>query len=172
MNTYLVLTLIGNDRPGLVGQLATTISDHSGNWLESSMSQLAGKFVGILRVSVPEEKAAALAVALQDTNPELKFIIERADVEAATDERRTVTLTLVGNDRPGIIRDISQVLAKQGVNVEDLETECVPAPMSGEILFKAKALLKLKKPDDAGLSALQAALEKLADDLIVEIQLG
>lgn len=171
MNTYLVLTLIGNDRPGLVEQLATTVSDHSGNWLESSMSQLAGKFVGILRVSVPEEKAAVLTVALQNLNPELKFIIERADVESTAGEQRTVTLTLVGNDRPGIIRDISQVLAKQGVNVEDLETECVPAPMSGEILFKARALLKLKEPSDAELSALQAALEKLADDLIVEIQL-
>lgn len=171
MNTYLVLTLIGNDRPGLVEQLATTISAHSGNWLECSMSQLAGKFVGILRVSVPEENAAALAGALQNTNPELKFIIERADPESTTGDQRTVTLTLVGNDRPGIIRDISQVLAKHGVNVEDLETECVPAPMSGEILFKAKALLKLKKPDDAELFALQAALEKLADDLIVEIQL-
>ena len=52
MNTYLVLTVIADDKPGLVETLAEVIADHKGNWLESSMSQLAGKFAGILRVSV------------------------------------------------------------------------------------------------------------------------
>lgn len=172
MNTYLVLTLIGKDRPGLVEELAKTISLHSGNWLESSMSQLAGKFAGILRVSVPEGEADALIAALQNLSSGLKLVIEKAEPEPPDLKRKTVALSLVGNDRPGIIREISHVLAKHGVNVEDLETECVPAPMSGEILFKAKALLRLKEPSDAELAALQGALEKLADDLIVEIQLG
>lgn len=170
MTTYLVLTLIGKDKPGLVEQLAKTISDHSGNWLESSMSQLAGKFAGILRVSVPDKDADALTSALQNLSSGLKLVIEKADAEPEHGPQTTVTLSLVGNDRPGIIREISHVLAKRGVNVEDLETECVPAPMSGEILFKAHAVLKV--PPDIELSALQAALEKLADDLIVEIQLG
>ena len=57
MTTYLVLTIIGEDRPGIVESLAEIISDYSGNWLESSMSQLAGKFAGILRVSVKKINA-------------------------------------------------------------------------------------------------------------------
>lgn len=170
--TYLVLTLIGKDRPGLVEELAKTISIHSGNWLESSMSQLAGKFAGILRVSVPDKDADALIAALQNLSSGLKLVIEKAESEPLSPRQKTVALSLIGNDRPGIIREISHVLAKRGVNVEDLETECVPAPMSGEILFKANAQLKLKETTDAELAALQAALEKLADDLIVEIQLG
>jgi len=60
----LVLTVIGDDRPGLVEQLSTAISTHQGNWLESSMSRLAGKFAGILKVSVPAEQAPALQQAL------------------------------------------------------------------------------------------------------------
>ena len=52
MKTYLILTIIGEDKPGIVESLAEVIADHSGNWLESSMSHLAGKFAGILRVGV------------------------------------------------------------------------------------------------------------------------
>ncbi len=170
MTTYLVLTLIGKDKPGLVEQLAETIAIHSGNWLESSMSQLAGKFAGILRVSVPDEQADNLTAALGNLSSGLKLVIEKAEPESATENQQTVTLNLVGNDRPGIIREISHVLAKLGVNVEDLETDCVPAPMTGDVLFKAQAQLKV--PSETELATLQTALEKLADDLIVEIQLG
>ena len=60
MTTYLVLTAIGEDKPGLVESLVRIISDNSGNWLESSMSQLAGKFAGILRVSVNDNNADKL----------------------------------------------------------------------------------------------------------------
>ncbi len=170
MTTYLVLTLIGKDKPGLVEQLAETIAIHSGNWLESSMSQLAGKFAGILRVSVPDEQADNLTAALGNLSSGLKLVIEKAEPESASENQQTVTLNLVGNDRPGIIREISHVLAKLGVNVEDLETDCVPAPMTGDVLFKAQAQLKV--PSETELATLQTALEKLADDLIVEIQLG
>ncbi len=52
-DTFLVLTVIGDDRPGLVGELSAAISSHQGNWLESSMSHLAGKFAGIVKVAVP-----------------------------------------------------------------------------------------------------------------------
>mgnify|MGYP002630231524 CR=1 FL=1 len=170
MTTYLVLTLIGKDKPGLVEQLAQTISDHSGNWQESSMSQLAGKFAGILRVSVADKDADALVSALQNLSTGLKLVIEKADVEDVVDNQQTVELNLVGNDRPGIIREISRVLANLGINVEELTTECVPAPMTGDILFKANACLKV--PQETPLESLQLALEKLADDLIVEIQLS
>ena len=64
MNVSLVLTVIGDDRPGLVEQLATAISRHHGNWLESSMSNLSGKFAGIVCVSVAEEHLVALQAAL------------------------------------------------------------------------------------------------------------
>ena len=61
------------------------------------------------------------------------------------------------------------MLAEQGVNLESLLTEVAPAPMSGELLFTAEALLAV--PETLALEQLQARLETLADDLMVELVL-
>ncbi len=169
MQTFLVLTVIGEDRPGLVEAIAQVIMDNSGNWLESSMSQLAGKFAGILRVSVKNEKADNLVSALNNLSQNLKVVIERVDVEQENLASQLIELTLVGNDRPGIIREISGALNTLSVNFEQLTTECTPAPMSGDVLFKAIANLTL--PRNLDIDVLREDLEKLTDDLIVEINL-
>ena len=168
MTTNLVLTVIGDDKPGLVEALSRAIASNSGNWLESSMSQLAGKFAGILRVSVADTEAEKLIAALQNLSPDLKLLIERAAADGAGDSSLSVALNLVANDRPGIIREISRALAGLSINVENMSTRCVSAPMSGEPHFKAEALLKV--PTGFKLERLQLELEDLADDLIVEIQ--
>jgi glycine cleavage system regulatory protein len=77
------------------------------------------------------------------------------------------TLEIVGQDRPGIVRQISQALAEYGVNVEELETECASAAMSGETLFKARARLSL--PETCNAAEVRRKLEKIAEDLIVDI---
>jgi len=169
MTTYLVLTAIGDDRPGLVESLSQVITENSGNWLESSMSQLAGKFAGILRVSVSDEDAELLIKRLNELSDRLKLVIERVDRHERVEIPSTVKLNLVGNDRPGIIREISHELTNMAVNVAQLTTECVPAPMAGGTLFKAEAQLQV--PKGLNLDRLQRELEQLADDLIVEIQL-
>lgn len=169
MSTYLVLTIIGDDKPGLVEMLADTIARHSGNWLESNMSHLAGKFAGILRVSVADIHADALIQDLQKLSSMLKLVVEKVSLSDAPTRHRSLRLTLVGNDRPGIIKEISRALALQHVNVEELATQCTKAPMSGESLFNAQADLKV--PADLDVHALQRQLEQLADDLIVEISL-
>ena len=169
MTTNLVLTIIGNDKPGLVESLAEVIATNSGNWLECSMSQLAGKFAGILRVSVADEEADQLIDQLNNLSDQLTLVIEKADAASVCKPPRTLELNLVGNDRPGIIREISRTLAGQAINLEELSTECSAAPMSGDSLFKAKAVLKVAA--DIDLEGLQDELERLADDLIVEIKL-
>lgn len=168
MTTTLVLTVIGDDRPGLVEQLAQVIACNAGNWLESSMSQLAGKFAGILRVSVPDEQAEQLISELQSLSGSLKLVIEKGDGDLLPEPSQSLHLSLIGNDRPGIIREISAALARQRVNVEELDTECTIAPMSGETLFNAR--VRLKVPADLNLDELQRGLEQIADDLIVDIQ--
>lgn len=169
MKTFLVLTLIGNDQPGLVESLAQIVAQNQGNWLESNMSRLAGKFAGILRVSVDEDKADQLVAALDALSPRLKLVVERSAHNEPEAPTRALRLSLVGNDRPGIIRDISGALARQHVNVDDLETECEPAPMSSDILFKASAVLHI--PAGLDIDALRAELEQLADDLIVDLNM-
>ena len=135
MTTYLVLTAIGEDKPGLVESLAEVIADNSGNWLESSMSQLAGKFAGILRVSVNDSEADQLISALDGISDQLTLVIERANSDVEIESPQTVELNLIGNDRPGIIREFSHALASLSVNVEQLSTECISAPMSSDCLL-------------------------------------
>ncbi|MFW1678076.1 glycine cleavage system protein R [Pontibacter sp. JAM-7] len=171
MMTSLVLTVIGPDKPGLVEMLAKTISAHNGNWLESGMSRLAGKFAGILVAQVPEASADALINALQQLETQgLKVLAERASDHPDSAATETAILELVGHDKPGIVRDISQALASRNINVERLNTELVSGSMSAELLFKARAELHL--PTNTDLDDLQEALEAIASDLMVDITLN
>jgi glycine cleavage system regulatory protein len=166
MQSTLVMTIIGADRPGLVDSVASLVAAHGGNWLESRMARLGGQFAGILRVAVPADNTAALMTALKGLQG--LSIVAQPDAPAAdATPARRLHLELVGHDRPGIVRQISHALATQGVNVEELETECVSAPMSGEILFKARAELQL--PAMCSVEVLRRDLEKIAADLIVDL---
>jgi len=171
MQVPLVMTVIGRDRPGLVESLASIIADHGGNWLESRMCRLGGEFAGILRVLVPVENQNALKQDLGQLQSQgLTVVVQTDQSQPAFQSRRLMTLELVGHDRPGIIRQITHVLVNQGVNIEELNTECVSAPMSGETLFKAQA--KLLIPYSCNLARLRTELEKLADELMVDLTLG
>ena len=173
MRRSLVLTLLGPDRPGLVGAMAASIARHGGNWIESRMTSLAGEFAGLLRVEVDDEHVAELESALRSLEADqgLAILVKRAHADGSeTAERaegRLLALELVGTDRPGIVREISQALAAEGVNVEELHTECTSAPMSGETLFRAHALLRL--PTGVADEELQASIEAIAEDLMVDV---
>jgi len=170
MQLSLVMTVIGRDKPGLVDSLAGIVAEHGGNWLESRMSRLGGHFAGILRVQVPAEKEAALVGALKKLEPEgLTVVIHSDRQDHAQSERALVFLEIVGQDRPGIVHQISHALAAHGVNVEELNTECASAAMTGETLFKAQA--KLNIPELCNLAGLRNELEKIAGDLIVDLTL-
>jgi glycine cleavage system regulatory protein len=169
MRTSLVLTLIGDDRPGLVEQLSDRILATGANWEESRMARLAGKFAGLLRVSVDADRADALAAALAGLETGgLKVVVERStQTEAA--ESRPIHLEVVGNDRPGIVRDISRVLAQYQVNIEEFESAVTGAPMSGEPLFRARASLRV--PPGVTIEQLRGVLEALAGELMVDVVL-
>lgn len=165
MSQHLVLSFIGDDKPGLVERLSATVVEHQGNWLESKMSHLANKFAGILVVSVPLEQKDALIYALQDDEKlGLHIRVESGDVVET--DNTLVSLSVVGNDRPGIVREVSQVLHSLMVNVTSLSTDCEPAAMSSEMLFKTD--MELSVPSDVSLEALELALEKISSDLMVE----
>ncbi len=167
-NVSVVLTVIGDDKPGLVEKLATAISQHNGNWLESSMSHLSGKFAGIVGVSLPANKLESLNSALAAL-PGLRITSESSTATESKASGRRLKLSLVGHDRIGIVREVSQVLARHAINVEDLSTHTASAPMSAEILFHATAELTASPTLDA--RALTSDLEQISNDLMVDITL-
>jgi glycine cleavage system regulatory protein len=170
MKTSLVLTVIGDDRPGLVNVLSDTIAAVEGNWTETRMASLGGKFAGMLLVTVPQAQADALIAALRALEgPALHLTVERSGEGAPPAAGRLLALELVGQDRPGIVRDISHLLAAHGINIEELETACVSGSFSGEALFKARA--RLRVPREVTTEQLRVSLEALANELMVDISL-
>jgi len=166
----LILTILADDRPGLVETISERISRYGGSWLESRMSRLSGKFAGILRIEVADERMDELAHALDKLRADgLRIQVETTSVAETIDTRETFLLELVGQDRPDIVRTLATTLAQFRVNVESLETECSSAAMSGETLFQAKAQLRI--PSDTDRDALHGALEKIAADLLVDLDL-
>ncbi len=166
MRKSLVLTVIGDDRPRIVEALAEQILAAGANWEESQMAHVAGKFAGLLRVSVEEDRAGELSARLRTIADGLTVVVEEAGGPPAV-EGRPLRLELVGNDRPGIVRDISRALAAQHINIESLETGVESAPMTGDLLFRASALVRV--PPTVTLDALRGELEALADELMVDL---
>ena len=163
----LVLTVIGDDRAGLVSALADVVAAHGGNWEQSQMAELAGKFAGIVLVSVPDANIGAFTAAL---TPLAAILDVKAHLggEQVSDARR-FSLHLLGNDQPGIIRELSGALTMLGVSIDRLTTSTRGAPMTGGVLFEADAVLEA--PVDTDLDDLRAVLEGLAGELMVDITL-
>ncbi len=174
MATSLVLTVIGEDKPGLVELLSSTVTTHDGNWLESRMSRMAGKFAGIVRVEIPESSVAAFTAALASLAARgLKVTAEPTATATATAtaavSHPALRLEVIGTDHPGIVRDIARALSGRNVNVEELSTECTSAPMSGEPLFRATARLRL--PEGVSVEQVRRDLEQVAHSLMVDVTL-
>jgi glycine cleavage system regulatory protein len=170
MRTSLILTVIADDKPGIVEQLSDRIVAAGANWEESRMARLAGKFAGLARVSVDPDRADALAASLRALTPTGLTVVVEPSTQGEAAEARTIGLDLIGNDHPGIIRDIARVLAQYQVNIEELETDVTSAAMSGEPLFRARATLRV--PSGISTDRLRAILEALAGELMVDLSLG
>ncbi|MEP5765634.1 MAG: ACT domain-containing protein [Halieaceae bacterium] len=171
MQTTFIITFIGDDRPGLVEALSEAISSHDGNWLESRLSQLAGKFAGLISVSLPSESAEGLQQALKNLSAAgiSVRVTECTTEQSATDHGRIMTLTVLGPDRPGIVREIAAALSKRDINVVDMESYVSSAPMSAELLFNAE--VEVAVPDPDMLDELHEKLDQIGDEMDMHITL-
>ena len=170
MITSLVVTVIGEDRPGLVSLLSDRAMAFGANWAESRMANLAGQFAGIVHFQVPAQNATALEAALRELEAQgLSVLIAKCEEPATSPGHHRLKLDLVGHDRPGIIRDVSHALAERGVSIGELHTQIVSGAMSGESLFQANALLIA--PATLSSDDLRRGLEALANELMVDVTL-
>jgi glycine cleavage system regulatory protein len=165
-----VLTVLGDDRPGLVSAISAPIKAHGASWERSQLSQLAGKFAGIVLVSVANKRFDALSAELKALKDEgLQVVLERTD---DPDERESLRLNLelLGDDHPGIVAEISSSLAARGISIDELSTDVRDAPMAGGTIFEASAVLSV--PPTTSIEQLRSMLEGLANELMVEITLS
>lgn len=165
----LVLTLVGDDRAGLVAALAEVVSAHGGNWERSELAELDGTFAGIVEVSVPADQQATLTAALDDLDGLLKITTHPGSAATAT-TWPLLTMTVIGNDRAGIVREISGALRRHALSIEHLSSKTTDAPMAGGRLFEATVVARI--PADADTAAIRTDLEALAAEIQVDLQLN
>lgn len=168
MDRSFLFAVIGPDRPGLVELMSDTVVAHQGNWLDSRMASLADHFVGVARVTIPENNAQAFASALQQLEETgLRVMLQPADNAPTEAPGRKLAIQLMGHDRPGIIREISHVLHKHSVNIRELKTGAEGGPMSGETIFRATAEIDLPPP--LSIEQLKRDLEALSQEIMVDL---
>ena len=173
---HLVLTILADDRPGIVERVAQAVTTHGGSWTRSSMTRLGGKFAGLLLVDVDVTRKRALVEALEslDQQPDaIRILVDESQpndsvLAAQTACPRTVEISIVANDRQGIVGEIARLLAAHAMNLESLDSFCESAPMAAGSIFHAHAAIKL--PDGMSRTRFTELLESLSDDLMMEIQ--
>ena len=170
MSVELVLSIIAEDRPGLVQTLSEIIARHSGNWIDSSMARLGGEFAGIVRVAVPDEEASKFETDVAALGADGITVSVRRDKPAVPPlVGQRAELQLTGTDHPGIVHEISSALAGQNVSIEELKTEIFSGSMSGGKLFSAQ--VRIVFPDGLTMDDLRDHLETIAGDIMVDIEL-
>lgn len=165
----LVLTALGDDQTGLVDALAQVIGDHGGNWEQSHMAQLAGKFAGIVVATVADSRAEELIAALEPLERRglLDIAVEIAEERVVDAARAVFSIDLVGQDRAGIIRHLAHGLAEIGASIDELSTETRDAPMAGGLLFEAHAYVT--GPPSLTTHAIEDAIAELGTDFQVDV---
>lgn len=164
----IVISLIAEDRPGLVAELARTVAEQGGNWLESQMGRLGGKFAGAVLVELPQDRVEELTAAVRAL-PDVGVVDVSGTESVAGDGLDVARLHAVGQDQPGIVRDVTRALADRGLGIRELHTGTSDAPMSGERLFEASAVVALAEGVD--LADLRTALEEVSTQLSLDIRL-
>jgi len=161
-----ILTVVGSDRPGLTKALADAVHAAGGNWLESHLARLGGRYVGSVLVDLPDGAMATLEAAAQHIDAEGLSVTVLAAVEQPALAGTMLRLELVGQDRPGIVREVTTVLAGLGVNIEDFTTSIEAGAQSGLPLFRATA--RLLVPAGTSTDAVGAALEASSGEIMVD----
>ncbi len=170
MATQLIISVIADDRPGLVDTLSEAVTNAGGNWCESRMAHLAEKFAGIVRIEMPDRnradqlKTGLAALAADGIHVSVAEAHPESDVPGAR-----MALEIVGPDQPGIVQEIAHCLAEHRVSIETMDTDTRNAPMGGGMLFQAR--FEVSGPTDIDQDALHSDLEKIADALIVDLEL-
>ncbi len=165
----LILTIIGSDRLGLTQALAAAVLSAGGNWLESHLSRLGGVYVGSVLVELDSGGVEALRAAVREVDAQGLEVRISPAIEGAQAAGDVVQFSLVGQDRSGIVHQVTAVLSRLEANIEDFDTHLSVEPHSGAPLFHMDARLRL--PPTLSAEAVQAALEGISAEIMVDISL-
>lgn len=161
-----VLSVTGSDRPGLTSALADAIVAAGGNWEEGHLSRLGGLYVGSVLVGVAADRLGELADAVRGIDSAGLTVVSTPAGDDAETTGPTMLFELIGQDRPGIVQQVSRVLADLGANIESLSSAEETGAWGGERLFRAE--IEATLPDGVSPEQAQAALEDISGEIMVD----
>jgi len=171
MQRNLVLTLTGPDRIGIVEEVTGLLVARGGNVEVSRMARLGGEFAILMLVSIPSEHIADLETDLEGLAAR-GYRVTTTQAQPTRAEAHPLwvpyRIEVHGADHEGIIQEVARYLARRGINIESMDSETTPAPISGVPLFAMTAEVAVT-PDLVG-QGWEAGLEDLSGHLNVEIR--
>ena len=173
MNKNIVLTLTGHDRIGIVKEITNVFVKHGGNVENSRMARLGGEFAMLALIAIEEKDLPTLEADFQKLRND-GFQITLLQTEDDHTKKYAgwlpYQIEVLGADHEGIVHEIAHHLAKQGINIEDMETTTAPAPMSGTLLFTMQATVLV--PPNLAFHKWSDALDEIGDKLNVSIKVA
>ena len=163
--TYLVISALGKDRPGIVNSLTKSIAEHGCNIEDSRMAVLGGEFAAMLLV---EGKWNTLA-KVENTLPELQAQLDMTIIAKRTGERSSTRnlipygVEVVSMDHPGIVNSLAGFFAEREINIEDMVTGSYAAPHTGTPMFSVQISVGI--PSDIHIAALREEFMDYCDSL-------
>jgi glycine cleavage system transcriptional repressor len=171
MNTNLVITALGNDKPGIMNELSKAILDNGGNITESRMMVLSGEFAIMLLVTGNKEGIEKLNSRLDEIGNSLGLTIIAKETEQTVLEQKRLPyhVSVVSMDHPGIVHNISDFLSSHNLNIEEIETKTYPAAHTGTPMFSLDMIISI--PADSSVRSLRDEFLLFCDDLNLDASL-
>lgn len=169
---HLILSVIGEDQPGIVRELSSIITKNNSSWKESRLLRIAGQFAGIVQIDAPEESLQQIIDSLDSLTArglDVSITIQSVH-KPETAHHDTVAITLTANNRNGIVEEVASMIYSLGMNIEELITMVESGAMCGNEIFHATILVGYSNPAD--IEKLVHAIDKTSDDIIAEIDTG
>ena len=165
----LVLTIIGRDRAGVVASLADVVRFHDGNWKRSELAEIAGTFAGVVVVEVGNDRVDELLTNLLILRDQgLHVTAQQVEEPTAAPEADELRLRLTGEDRPGIIHEISTAISELGISISRLGTVTDLPGQDGGRRFEISAQLTV--PVEADIDAVLDSLGEIAVSLGITLE--
>jgi len=177
MKSWYALSAIGQDRPGIVADLAELIYECDCNLEDSSMTILGSEFAVLLLLSSAgpdaEQRLSSGCKRLEWEKRLTVFFrpLEGEPVSYATRAHaHRYGLQAIGVDRAGIVAKIARCLADHAVTIAAMTTQSRPEPESGTPIYTMRMDLDVPQHVDAG--ALGRRLQAIAEELQVDVSFG
>ena len=165
MNQYIVITAVGQDRPGIVNDLSKTILDSGGNITDSRMTVLGGEFALLMLVTSSGVAMEAMENELRSIQDKyaLEILFKRTEPKEKVESRVPYHVTVIAMDHPGIVHEVAEYFSSRHINIEEMDTSSYSAAHTGTQMFSLKISISI--PSEIAIAGLKEGFVNFCNEL-------